>query len=287
MSTPATLYPRQPAQSDAVAVPILRSILRSQGYSFPVTSSPNRYDAGLQEAVFVFQSQHVDISGAWLQTDRVVGPKTWWALQNPSGKAQAGPAPTKAKVTAPSALRKAVIKEAFLWYRLPTKEIPDGSNWGGHVAKLLASVGKPSAWCMFFLSRCIKDGTGKWPFGANHGGCKAFMDAAKKVAGAWQPIGNGYVPRPGDVGVIVHSTGQGHVFLVVAVSKGTALGYMLESIAGNEGNQVKLARRDTWRIENFKGFVNVFGDAGQPYTPGGLMYTKDAEQANDSLAGTR
>lgn len=272
----ATLWPRSPAQSDAQAVPLLRALLKSQGYTVPDTDRPNLYDAKLRAVVRLFQAQHVDISGEWLKTDEVVGNKTWWALENPSGKAQAGPAPTKAKPHGPSPDRSAVIAAAFAWYRKPTKEIPDGSNWGGFVKEILANYGKPAAWCMFFVSRVFKDALGKWPLGSNHGGCKAFWEAAGKVKGAQQPVGNGYVPRPGDIGVIIHPNGQGHVFWLVAVGKGVALGYPLETIGGNEGNQVKLSRRDTWRVSDFKGFVNLFGDASEPYSPEGLMYTKDA-----------
>lgn len=280
MSAYPILRPKSPAQADAKFVPLLRSLLTSQGYTVPATANPNLYDAKLRGVVRLFQAQHTDKDGKWLQTDETVGPLTWWALENPSGKAQAGPAPAKAKPTAPSSERLAVVKEAFRWFKMPTKEIPDGSNWGGNVTKILQNYGKPAAWCMFFVSRVFKEALGRWPLGANHGGCKAFMEAAKKVAGAWQPIGNGYVPRPGDVGVIVHPNGQGHVFWIVAISAGTALGYMLETIGGNEGNQVKLSRRDTWRITDFKGFVNLFGDASEPYRPEGLMYTKDGAHSD-------
>lgn len=285
MSTP-TLSPKSPPQSDP-AVLALRAILKSQGYAVPEVAKPSLYDAALQALVADFQASHVDISGQWLKTDRIVGPKTWWALENPSGKAQEGPAVTKAKVTAPTGERELVIAQAFEWYRKPTKEIPDGSNWGGNVAKLLAFLGKPAYWCMYFLSRCFKDGTGRWPLGKNQGSCRELWEDAGKVTGARQPIGNGYVPRPGDIGVIIYGNGQGHVFLVVAVAPGTALGYELETIGGNEGNQVKLSRRDTWRIESFKGFVNLFGDSSEPYRPEGLRYTKGAAKAKDSKAATR
>lgn len=285
MSEPI-LYPKSPPVSD-VSVQAVRAILKSQGYTVPEVAKPSLYDAALQAIVADFQASHVDASGEWLKTDRVIGPKTWWALRNPSGKAQAGPAATKAAATAPSRERVAFVDQAFAWYRKPTKEIPDGANWGGEVTKLLSFLGKPAYWCMYFLSRCFKDGVGRWPFGKNQGSCRELWEDAGRVAGARQPIGNSYVPRPGDIGVIIYGNGQGHVFLVVAVSKGTALGYELETIGGNEGNQVKLSRRDTWRIEAFKGFVNLFGDASEPYRPEGLRYTKGAAKASDSKAATR
>ena len=39
------------------------------------------------------------------------------------------------------------------------KEIPEGSNWGVHVQKYLASVGikVPASWCMAFVYWCCKE----------------------------------------------------------------------------------------------------------------------------------
>lgn len=276
----------------ASSVNKVRTILAANGYDMPPAQDPDYYDSALAEVVRLFQAQHTDEKGRWLATDGVVGPNTWWALDNPSGKAQAGPAPTRAKVVAPTTDRSKVVAKALEWFRLGVREKPNGSNWGGYVSEILGNLGKPAPWCAFFISFIFRLALGRYPNGKYDGYVAGMWADAAKIPGARQPVGNGYVPRPGDVGVILYTeggkrTGAGHVFFVVAVAKGTALGYSLETVGGNEGNQVKLSRRDTWRVEDFVGFINYFGDAETPYKPEGLRYTQGAVQADDSAKGTR
>lgn len=277
----------------APEVLILRSLLSSQGYDGGAAGKTNAqkafFDAPLAGQVFTFQAQHVDEFGKWLETDRVVGDLTWWALNNSSGQAQKKGSPLPRMVKAPEAglspARLAVVKIALGYFRAGIKESPNGANWGGGVEKFLTHAGNgPQPWCMHFLSHVFKEATGAYPYGYDHGGVYKFWTEAKKRGDA-HPIGDGYVPRPGDFGAIIYPgpKKEGHIFVVTAVEKGTALGYRFNAAGGNEGNAVKFSIRLSWAA-NFVGFVNLYGDDAQPYTPQGLQH---ADEAITDLKGTR
>lgn len=266
---------------------VVRAILKSQGYTVLRMANPERYDKELADVVFNFQAAHKDSAGEWLKPDRVVGEKTWWALQNPSGKAQGSEKAAKGirAIKAPSAARVAMIEAALYYLKAPTKESPDGSNWGGKVSEILRNAGGPRFWCCHFTSEIFRQATGAYPYGVDHGHVKTFWNEARRRKDA-QPIGNGYVPRPGDLGVILYPKGNaGHIFLAAAIEPGTALGYRFEAIGGNEGNAVRLSIRNTW-AKYFAGFVNLFGDAAEPYKPEGL-YLGAITAGETGQAGTR
>jgi len=66
----------------------LQRLLSSHGY-FKDRIPPNGiFEDVTHENVVVFQLQHVDVRGTPLEADGIVGKKTWWALENPSGDAQ-------------------------------------------------------------------------------------------------------------------------------------------------------------------------------------------------------
>lgn len=272
------------------AVKEVRAILVSQGYKWPENQPDSLfYDEALAEQVAVFQAQHVGEDGHQLKADGITGPKTWWSLANPAGPAQKGKLPKEAAgtmVKASSGPRAAVLHAAYDALKAPTLEVPNGANWGGNVSKILANHGQPDPWCLLFISYCFKQATGKYPFGQDQAWVYGFWAEAKR-RGCAHPIGDGYVPRPGDVGVIIYpgAKKQGHVFFCVAVEAGQAIGYRFNHIGGNEGNAVRFGLRKTW-AENFVGFVNLFGDDRQPYTPQGLV-SDLGEVLGEHAAGTR
>lgn len=266
---------------------IVRAILKSQGYTVQRTANLERYDSDLAAVVFAFQAAHKNAAGEWLKPDKIVGEMTWWALNNPSGAAQGNAKAARGirAIKAPSAARVAMLEAALYYLKAPTRETPDGSNWGGKVSEILKHAGGPRYWCCHFTSELFRQATGQYPYGEDHGHVKTFWNEAKRRKDA-QPIGNGYVPRPGDLGVILYPGGDtGHIFTAAAIEQGTALGYRFEAIGGNEGNAVRLSIRNTW-AKGFAGFVNLFGDAGEHYEPEGL-YLNATEAGETSRAGTR
>lgn len=282
-------YPTLTKGNKNPAVKILRAVLVSQGYKFDNVPDSQEFDSALAGAVIVFQAQHRDADGMQLRTDGVVGPKTWYAIQNPSGKAQGGtlkPSLAGKMLTGPSGNRAKVLQTAYAYLKAGTKEIPDGSNWGGKVSEILKHHGHPDPWCLLFVSECFRQGTGAYPFGDDQAWVYGFWQAAKK-RGCAHPIGDGYTPRPGDIGVIIYPgpKKEGHVFFVAAVEKGTAIGYRFNHIGGNEGNAVRFGLRKTWD-NNFQGFVNLYGDDAAPYIPAGLV-TDLGEVLGESGKATR
>ena len=263
---------------------ILRSILNAEGYRWPGQDMTSQtYDTELQKAVWTFQSQHRNQQGEHLDTDRKVGTETWWALHNPAGPAQKNPSavivpPAKTITTTSTGLaagRVALIAAAVKYLKAPTKEIPNGSNWGGLVSEILKHAGGPRPWCAHFVCHCYKEATGGYPWGKDQGLVAGFW-ADARTRSARYARASSYIPRPGDFGVMLYgNTGTGHIFIIVSVAK-TANGYAFNTIEGNMGNAVRLSTRYSTG-KDFVGYINPWGDAAEPYTPGGLTFTPDED----------
>jgi hypothetical protein len=238
----------------------LKKLLRSSG--FWTGSETNVFGPKLEQAVRYFQSTHLGPDGKYLKIDGEVGLKTWWALDNPSGKAQLS------NIQSPknsfqdrfgvfSKDRQRFLKLAFKEHSIGVKEIPDGSNKGGEVDKYLAGMGGVP-WCALFISWLFKQVTGRYPLMKLQAHVQTAINLAKKE-GRFIPKGEkNYIPTPGDLVVWSFPKGFGHVSVVVATNED---GTKINTIGGNEGNRVKLGLRTVTREPSLVGFIRLFDDS--------------------------
>lgn len=131
-------------------------------------------------------------------------------------------------------------------------EVPNGSNWGPHVQKYLASVGItfPASWCMAFVYWCAKSA---YP-NQDEGGLKRTGG----VLDQWnsRPALRVKTPQPGDIFIMDFGKGLGHTGIVEQV-----LGDKILTIEGNtndEGSRegYEVAKR-TRNISSCKGFLRI------------------------------
>lgn len=121
----------------------LQHILMTQGYFKGIPKG--NFRRLTQDAVRLFQMEHLDPEGQWLNPDGVVGPLTWWALYNPQGTPQRNWIDAKLPDGIPK-YREDLLTTALIEHRANTHEIPDGTNWGDGVTKYLEGIG-PAPWC--------------------------------------------------------------------------------------------------------------------------------------------
>lgn len=230
--------------AEGAAVDDLLVLLDAQGYWDLKVTRSDEFDSDVEDAVIYFQQTHQGPDGLMLISDGVVGPKTWWSLQNPEGAAQR----SGIRATPPGGLgplRKRVLDVALAEHWLDVKEIPGGSNRGPHVDKYLPAFWKHPgekgpAWCCFFYSWVAKTALGEWPLGRREGSCSSARRAAGKL-GLWVPKSNATRgPYPGDAFIMDKGANGGHVGYVLRVSED---GMRINTVEGNCGNRVKLGLR--------------------------------------------
>lgn len=266
---------------------IAKSILASQG--FWTGDKSNYFDERFRNAVVAFQGSHVGPDGKPLQAPGAIGPKTWWALYNPSGEAQRSHLVQvhSLETTLPNTARADYITRLVQLWKTGVQEIPDGSNWGDGVSTVLRNAGGPRPWCMHLVCHAHKLATGHYPFGADHGLVSAFWREAK-ARGLAHEKGSGYKPRPGDCGVTLYRSksgklnGTGHIWTAIAFEAGTS---RYNHIGGNEGNRLKLGIRTT-RDESLFGWIDLFNDGAEPMRQL-LPFQKDASKAAQDFGKTR
>lgn len=220
---------------------VLVERLRAQG--FWSEAPPARFDSSLEAAVKHFQESHLGPDGVFLQVDGVVGERTWWALDNPSG------APQRSAIipTIPGGIgpkRTRILQIALAEHARGVAEDPDGSNRGPLLDKYLPAWARTGArgpaWCCYFYSWVMKEALHVYPLGVSEGSCaRARARAVRR--GLWTPktVRNDR-PLPGDAFVFDHGGGHGHIGLVLRVS---ADGNVINTIEGNAGNRVKVGQR--------------------------------------------
>ncbi len=226
------------------AVDDLLVLLDAQGYWDLSVTRSEEFDSDVEDAVIYFQQTHQDPDGQMLVADGVVGPRTWWALQNAEGAVQR----SGIQATPPAGLgplRNRVLDVALAEHALDVKEVPGGSNRGPHVDKYLPDFTKKPgekgpAWCCFFYSWVASTALGTWPLGRREGSCSSARRAAGKL-GLWVPrsdVTRG--PYPGDAFVMDKGSNGGHIGYVLRVSED---GLRMNTVEGNCGNRVKLGLR--------------------------------------------
>ena len=245
------------------------------------------YGTLTSEAVREFQMSHLGSKGEPLAVDGVVGRETWWALYNSTAAHQKTGLGSVVQDTPQnpdglSDLRLAFVDALWEAYALDIREIPDGSNWGGHVTKILENAGGPRPWCAHAISWIWKRAFGSYPNGRDHGHVLTFWREAI-TKGQSHEVKDGYQPKPGDLGVMLYKrngrlTGSGHIFAVVAND-----GAAMNTIEGNSGNRLKVGWRSR-KQSTLVGFINLFGDSDVPATLGTV---KKAEALASDFKSTR
>jgi len=221
----------------------LQHLLSSHGYFADRMPAHGIFEDVTHENVVLFQLQHVDQEGMSLEPDGVVGDKTWWALQNPSGDAQRN----HFRPLIPDGLtarRRRLLELVFQEHAKPVFEVPDGSNrspdidqYWGHTGV----IGQP--WCCAFVSWALNEILGAYPIGGKHHlGVQAMWRAAARENQSAED------PKPGDVFIQIKSGGKGHTGFVVGVTQDKAFIYTGE---GNCGNRLKIGRRATASIDHY------------------------------------
>lgn len=262
-------------------VVLLKRILRNSGFW---TGANKEYFGSLtDDAVRYFQSTHIDEDGKFLVVDGEVGPKTWWALFNASGDSQ------RNGIEAPqggefddrygtlSRDRQVFLDKAFKLHRDGTKEIPDGSNTGDGVTKLLCGF-PPSPWCCLMVSWLYRETTGEHPLGRTKAHVQTFWKEAKSLG---MTMSRDSAPAPGDLLVWGFPGGSGHISVIVAMSPS---GKTLNTIGGNEGNRVKLGVRKPYEERHLLGYIRLFDDAPSNFQ---RRLIEQAEAGELTMGGTR
>ena len=244
------------------AVLELQTMLAKQAYEgVPLSGT---FDEATLSAVELFQLQHVDDRGIALKSDGEVGPKTWWALLNPSGDAQRSflPPPSAQGLT-PARKRLLALLDAE--HKKPVFEAPDGSNRSKDIDAYFGETGiRGKPWCCAFASWALAQTLGKAPInGTYYLGVQLMWAAAKELG--WEET----QPKPGDLFVQLKSAGTGHTGFVVGLS---ADGQTVYTCEGNCGNRVKYGQRPRASIHHF---IDAIRDGQGQNFPRGANVTLD------------
>lgn len=257
----------------------LQQILRVEG--FYRGEIDGIFGPKTEAGLVYFQQTHLDADGTWLVPDGIAGPKTWWALEHPSGE------PQRSNIEAPiprglSEARATFLEVPLHEWAIGVREIPNGSNAGdrpeGGVDKYTG--GRPMPWCMRFVRWCWARGVEKGALeGALleslHGGASCYRTAvaAQEISEEvsrrhiWHDADGLYVPRPGDAFVMLYRkangrlTFRGHTGFVLRIETRDGRAVAINTLEGNCGNRVKLGHRPLGAGSSVEGFINLFEDA--------------------------
>lgn len=235
----------------------LQKLLTQRGYAVDASGT---FDTRTWQALRAFQAQNLDQHGQPLVVDGVVGPLSWWSLQNPKPFIRAPAAVDYATLPARggSRLGRAALAAAIGELKANAREI-GGNNAGPFVRKYLvpAGVDEGNSWCASFVSWCFLQAVGgdrpAMPF-AYSPGARALLAEFKRKGWASAP-GSGYLPQPGDVVVwwrVSLAGWQGHTGLVHSVADG-----MLYTIEGNRSPRVQGFSYVLSRMDKLLGYGHV------------------------------
>lgn len=219
-------------------VRVAQTLLQCSG--FYTARADGEFGPVTEASVIHFQQTHNGPTGVPLKTDGVVGPDTWWALNNPQSPEDKEQSFAKTKDRLPGGLpndRKVLLITALM--EVGNYEIPDGSNWGPKIRKYLEFIGLTSnPWCLAFVMWVFNAAFSRLPWGGYRCGLVAdFWNFAKRKSIAKDL---NYTPSPGDIFIMVHQNGTGHTGVVLRVSHD---GKWLNIIEGNSGNAVRIINR--------------------------------------------
>ncbi len=206
--------------------------------------------------VIRFQQTHLAPDKSALDVDGIIGPDSWWALFNFDGEEQRSNLKPEV-VTNVSSDRLKVIKIALQQHANGTKEIPKGSNWGDGVTKFLKFCGLgPNPWCLAFVQWVVFEALKNLPWKSKTAHVKTFWQVCDKLGFAFKV--KNYSPIPGDLFVIIHSDGTGHIGIISNVNSQTQA-TRLNVVEGNSGDRVALRERIPGQNSHV-GYINFYGD---------------------------
>ncbi len=278
--------------SRGAAVTALKRRLAKQGYWPDGYGYSENFTKRVADIVQVFQGQHIDEHGEWLDADGIVGPKTDWALRYAYGPPQSMHVMPEITITVnlrdllPETVmqqkRARFVQEALSWHNV--RERPNGSNRGPKVDLLVPSWARPASgkgypWCCFSVWAWFKKAFDEWPLGDNqHRGGVASAKAYASGKRRFIPKVGSRTPCPGDALVMLYRrdgklTGKGHIAVVLSNamrwSSAANAQRRVFTVGGNEGNRVKIGKR-TLEDPTVVGWIDFFGDSreqsGSPWT---------------------
>ncbi|MCW8876520.1 MAG: CHAP domain-containing protein [Kangiellaceae bacterium] len=227
----------------------LQGQLHKHGYFREKKPCEGLFCGDTEVEVKLFQSQHIGKDGFPLVADGVVGGKTWWALDNPSGDAQRNGVEAKIPEGL-SAVRQTLLEILFEEHAKDVYEIPDGSNSSLEIDKYWGDTGlKAYPWCCAFVSWSLDEVLGRFPIGNKHhvGVMNMWRNARQLGMGTAEP-------KPGDIFIQDLGRGKGHTGFVISVSSDNESIYTCE---GNSGNRLKLGKRNMASINHY---IDAFQD---------------------------
>ncbi|OMH36147.1 CHAP domain-containing protein [Motiliproteus sp. MSK22-1] len=221
----------------------LQHLLSSHGYFEGKLPSHGIFEDTTHDNVVLFQLQHIDKEKRPLKPDGVVGNKTWWALNNPSGSAQKNSFLPSIPENL-TAKRRQLLDLIFEEHAKPVFEVPDGSNRSVDIDEYWGDTGViGKAWCCAFVSWSLKEIMGEYPIGDKHHlGVQAVWKIARQAGMETR------TPKPGDIFIQIKSGGKGHTGFVVGISDDDKSIYTGE---GNCGNRLKIGLRKKSTINHF------------------------------------
>lgn len=240
------------AQGNAVLT--VTRALKRRGH---IEASTSVFDARVRAAVREFQARHVDKHGRPLASDGVVGPLTWWALDN-EVEVIAAPVIDFGKlppVAAGGSVRGRAALQLAIDEMLAGARETGSNNSGAFVKKYLNGILPPPAnWCAGFVSWCFAQHPAGIPYRYTLGARNTREQFRDK---GWL-LPDGDAPEPGDI--IVWWRGQpsgwmGHIGLVHHSADG-----MVYTIEGNKGAFPARVRGFDYvfgRIDKLLGFGRV------------------------------
>lgn len=240
------------------AVKDLTTLLKDRGYLSSVTRT---FDSNVRMVVREFQARHVDERGRPLDVDGIVGPLTWWALENPDNRDIFDqPIPeqiTKMPVAGGTPRGRAALATALAEMQAGAREV-DANNSGPWVKKYLNGlIATPANWCAGFVSWCFAQHPNGIPFKYSLG-ARDIRNQFRAKGWLYEVDANNS-PEPGDIIVWWRGHPQGwmgHIGLVHHFSEGG----ILYTIEGNKGGFPAPVRPFDYvmgRIETLLGFGRV------------------------------
>jgi peptidoglycan hydrolase-like protein with peptidoglycan-binding domain len=238
--------------STGPAVRQLTKLLRQRGY---LDRESDTFDSTVRRAVKEFQSRHVDERDQPLVVDGVVGPLTWWALE------QNAPATVRTDQRAfeqmpangGSTCGRAALEAAINELRNGATESGQNNDGSDVVKYLNGVVSAPANWCAGFVSWCFAQQPGGIPFRYSVGARDIREQFRRKN---W--LHDGAAPEPGDIIVWWRDRPDGwmgHIGLVHRCENG-----IVYTIEGNKGNYPARVRGFDYvlgRIDRLLGFGRV------------------------------
>ncbi len=202
------------------------------------------FDTKTDDAVRVFQMQHIGRHGRPLSVDGVVGPATWWALLHTEPEAQKNHLVAPTSRAGLTSARARVLDLILAEHAKNVHEVPPGSNRSPDIDEYWGNTGIiGKAWCCAFVSWALKRALGQLPIGGQyHLGVARMWVAARELRMETSE------PKPGDVFVQLLDSGSGHTGFVVNVSED---GQTIYTCEGNCANRLKLGQRSRSSISHF------------------------------------